>query len=237
MNNNNNTSLLITLLTLEHERMRRMRETARRRRNAVFTYFLNLTIYFSMSLMTDTHRYLIDSSPFLLSRRPREGRLRQQGFWQYTQPGLTDSASLGNSFRRHYRMNLSTFSSLVSSLELHPVYSQDDVRSYPAYLQIAVVLWRFGNTHIPYRSAEALMGVSIGSYLNFTDRFLTAMIDTHGRRIQWPATGEEFAAISDGFAYTGDIADRRSVRLPNGQQTSANSSTQSQRRSMARQKE
>lgn len=129
----------------------------------------------------------IFSSPVFL-RAKRVPRVRGQVFWEYQHPSLPDDDSAGG-FKAHYRLNRTTFNELMARLSTHPVYQFEAHNAADPAVQIGCVLWRFANAHLSYRQAEVLLGISHGSFHNFTERFLTALIDLEGRRIQWP-TGE-----------------------------------------------
>ncbi|CAO3583500.1 unnamed protein product [Absidia cylindrospora] len=124
-------------------------------------------------------------------------RANNNGYWNITHPNLNDDDNSTNSYKAHYRVNQSTFNWLVNTLSTHSVYNtnglQDDV-----YLQIACVLWRFANSHFGYRMVSVNMGIAQGSYHNYTERFMTALYDTHRHCIRWPV-GEDAARVAEGF--------------------------------------
>ncbi|KAG1468603.1 hypothetical protein G6F56_003736 [Rhizopus delemar] len=135
---------------------------------------------------------------FARERRRRKDRMDfTEQYWLQKHISLEDptfeNPVLTFNFRDHYRINRSTFEVIVNKLEI----------------QIAVVFWRFSNCHYGYRIAEMTLGVSAGSFRNFTERFLDAMMTISKSIIAWPINDPEKAAIiADGFRNKG-----RNIRL------------------------
>ncbi|KAI8336960.1 hypothetical protein BC941DRAFT_470691 [Chlamydoabsidia padenii] len=48
--------------------------------------------------------------------------------------------------------------------------------------------------------AEVMLEISLGSYRNFTERFITAILDIHHAQIRWPTTPGEINDTVNGFA-------------------------------------
>ncbi|CAI2196853.1 1931_t:CDS:1, partial [Funneliformis geosporum] len=71
-------------------------------------------------------------------------RPKTEGFWTDVFPYLIDEDSY-NSFRRHFRITLTTFRALVIRLENHPAFISDASNATPVWKQIAIVLWRLAN--------------------------------------------------------------------------------------------
>ncbi|KAI8328336.1 hypothetical protein BC941DRAFT_477031 [Chlamydoabsidia padenii] len=200
MNNNNKArlELLITAMAYQKEKSRRIKRRLLERMQ-----------------QKQGCRFILETSPLFVIRRPRQNRPRQNGFWELNHPNLTDDGNEGDAFKRHYRVGLATFTWLVNSLEVNPVFAQDNPRSIPIHIQVATVLWRFGNTHVPFRLAEVLLGISTGSYRNFTERFFTALNERHKHQIHWPTTQEELNATMGGFACIEESEFETSLWLPN----------------------
>jgi hypothetical protein len=125
-------------------------------------------------------------------------RPKTEGFWTDVFPYLGDGESY-NSFRRHFRITLATFHSIVTRLETHQAFTLDASNATPVWKQIAIVLWRLANG-AGIRVLEQTLGVSQGSVSNFTDRFLEALLDLEQRRIAWPQ-GSRLARVIRGFEY------------------------------------
>ncbi|OAD68359.1 hypothetical protein PHYBLDRAFT_173357 [Phycomyces blakesleeanus NRRL 1555(-)] len=104
-------------------------------------------------------------------------------------------------FKEHYRITLSTFETLVNILLGTELYRRCDESELvrPVWKQIAVVLWRFSNTHFGYRMAKNKFGCSHGSYNNFTDQFILAMSSiVIDNSITWPNMVEQTLEITTG---------------------------------------
>ncbi|CAO3680585.1 unnamed protein product [Rhizopus stolonifer] len=81
------------------------------------------------------------------------------------------------SFRDHYRINRSTFDAIVNKCMGCSQYAGSILQGgTPVEIQIATVFWRFSNSHYGYRITEMTLGVSAGSFHNFNERFLDAMM-------------------------------------------------------------
>ena len=146
----------------------------------------------------------------LVRRRSNDGRTERQ-WWTIVHPSLTGEPPLDSSgravrestFKEHYRVTLSTFELLVNELSETEQYANLSERdtNWPVWKQVAVVMWRFSNTHFGYRMAKEQFGCSHGSYNNFTDRFIGAMsTDIMNRVITWPTTVRRTRSIANGFA-------------------------------------
>ncbi|KAI7888070.1 uncharacterized protein EV154DRAFT_566779 [Mucor mucedo] len=128
----------------------------------------------------------------LVRRRSNDGRTERQ-WWTIVQPSLTDEPLLDSSGRA---VRQSTFKEHYRYANL----SERDT-NWPVWKQVAVVMWRFCNTHFGYRMAKDQFGCSHGSYNKFTDRFIGAMsTDIMDRAITWSTTVQRTRAIPNGFA-------------------------------------
>ncbi|OAD75504.1 hypothetical protein PHYBLDRAFT_166744 [Phycomyces blakesleeanus NRRL 1555(-)] len=106
-------------------------------------------------------------------------------WWRITYPSLGDTPHIDDigrvvkesMFKEHYHITLSTFETLVNILSGTEPYRRCDESelAWPVWKQVAVVLWRFSNTHFGYRMAKDKFGCSHGGYNNFTDQFILAM--------------------------------------------------------------
>lgn len=157
-------------------------------------------------LLTGDEQSMIFSCPLHMQRLPKNN-----GYWEYVHPNLRDGNST-QSFLAHYRMNRGTFEKLVKALEGHPAFQLRAHNSTPTYIQVAVVLWRYANNHFRFRMFQALLGYSQGSFHNFSERFLEAMLDTFGHIIAWPSTDEEFNAVQHRFEYPIDEEGPRKLK-------------------------
>lgn len=122
---------------------------------------------------------------------------------------------LVDSFKSHYRISLQVFNLLVDELAQLPEYtgSQTHPNSYPVHVQVAVVLWRFANSHFGFRIMRETLGISDSSYNNFTNRFNNATVRIGKRVITWPKNDlERTRRITQGFHLGG--CDQ--TRLPGG---------------------
>ncbi|KAL0091926.1 hypothetical protein J3Q64DRAFT_1875520 [Phycomyces blakesleeanus] len=124
-------------------------------------------------------------------------------WWILCHPHLHNGVGI-NSFRDHYRINRRTFNCMVNVLSRDSEFKASNERgntSHSIWKQVAIVLWRLSNTHLGYRMASEMFGVSQAAYHRFTERFLKAMIccflnDT----IKWPSTIRESRRVMSGFA-------------------------------------
>ncbi|KAG2194761.1 hypothetical protein INT47_012063, partial [Mucor saturninus] len=108
-------------------------------------------------------------------------------YWTIKHPNLNDNRNSRHSYRAHYRVNKSTFEWLVNRLSRCAAYLGSVLRGgYSVEVQVACVLWRFANTHFGYRIAETHLGVTAGSFNNFTNRFIDAMLEITPEIITWP---------------------------------------------------
>lgn len=106
-------------------------------------------------------------------------------WWTITHLNLTDEPLINSdgtvvresTFKEHYRIKFNTFETLVNILSITEPYRIFDERdsAWPVWTQVAVILWRFSNTHFGYRMAKDKFGCGHGSYNDFTDRFILAM--------------------------------------------------------------
>jgi hypothetical protein len=111
-------------------------------------------------------------------------------------------------------MKKDSFEWLVNRCSNHPRFLGSQARGgIPVEIQVATVLWRFSSTHYGYAQARRTLGISDGSYGNFTKRFLDAMIDASADLIQWP-TNDPIASnnIAQGFS---DLSTPVKKILPN----------------------
>lgn len=141
----------------------------------------------------DIFYYIYNCSPIFMSgeRSPRVVRSARmdtyEQYWTVKHPNLNDDPKSRKSYRAHYRINKKTFQWLVARLSNSSHYAGSIVQGgYSVEIQVACVLWRFANTHFGYRIAEVTLGVSAGSYRNFTERFINAMVDMSNEVISWP---------------------------------------------------
>ncbi|CAG8838404.1 5356_t:CDS:1, partial [Cetraspora pellucida] len=111
----------------------------------------------------------------------------------------------------HFRITLATFNSLVARLSIHPAFSSDAPNATPVWKQIAIVLWRLANSS-GIRVLEQTLGISQGSVIYFTDRFLKTLLDLVKERIKWPQ-GARLAEVTHGFEYGESGFENR--KLPN----------------------
>ncbi|KAI8329546.1 hypothetical protein BC941DRAFT_196748 [Chlamydoabsidia padenii] len=139
------------------------------------------------------------------------------GYWDIVHPGLDDTR-LDSSYHANYRVNRDTFNLLVATLSQHPVYQSRNPAypQTPCYIQVATILWRMTNTHAGYRIVKNTMGISNGSYMNFTTRFLKAMVDCFKHKIHWPTTESEVRRTIASFTARPDSEGVIRGRLPCG---------------------
>ncbi|KAG2197489.1 hypothetical protein INT47_003097 [Mucor saturninus] len=100
-----------------------------------------------------------------------------------------------------YRMNRTTFERVVNELCRDPAFQSRAVNFIPPYVQISCAIWRLANCHVGYRCAHLTIGVSHGSYRNFTQRFVKAVVNTYKDLIEWPKNEQRVAEIKNGFMY------------------------------------
>ena len=148
--------------------------------------------YHLLTVLTTTN--IIFSTVFSPSntRLQRQPRPKTEGFWTDVFPYLVDGEGY-NSCRRHFRITLTTFRTIVTRLESHQAFTSDASNATPVWKQIAIVLWRLANG-AGIRVLEQTLGVSQGSVSNFTDRFLEALLDLEQGRIAWPQ-GSRLATV------------------------------------------
>lgn len=132
-------------------------------------------------------------------------------WWSITHPNLLDTPEYNDygrvvresTFKEHYRINLNTFEILVNLLSATEEFrgSALSAHAWPVWKQVAIVLWRFSNTHFGYRMAKDKFGCSHGCYNDFTNRFVKAMSTTLLKKIiVWPNTVSSTRRIANGFA-------------------------------------
>lgn len=125
---------------------------------------------------------------------------RRFHFWSLEHPYLNDDdENQVNSYRATYRMSKRAFEHLVNELSTHSEFNLVAHNATPIYIQVATALFRFANSHIGYRNALMLLGVSYGSYTNFTRRTVKAIKGTLGHLISWPTNPDEVNEIAEGF--------------------------------------
>ena len=103
-------------------------------------------------------------------------------------------------------MNRSTFNAIVEKCMRSEEYFGSIIYDgTPVEIQVATVFWSFTNGHYGYRITEVTLGVSPGSYRNFTERFLSAMMTISKTIITWPINDPERATnIANGFMERGE---------------------------------
>jgi len=131
-------------------------------------------------------------------RIPRVMRPKTMGFWVDIFPNLNDENPYNN-FKSHFRIMRTTFNRLLSSISTHPIYQFSAQKPQTLIeIQVAIVLQRLANP-MSYRQLETTFGIGQGSVANFTNRFLTAVLDNLRHIINWPR-GEELQQVMEGFA-------------------------------------
>lgn len=166
-------------------------------KNVILDYYqamLKAINIISRVMFTDFEEEVFQSSPIHIRL------VKNKGYWEYTHDNLRDD-DRSQSYKAHYRMNKTTFNSLVQILDEHPAFMLKSNNRTPTYMQVAVVLWRFANCHFGYRMMEATMGFSQRSLFDFTERFLDAVNDKLGHIVSWHSTEEEFREVKNKFEY------------------------------------
>ncbi|CAG8640592.1 7934_t:CDS:2, partial [Paraglomus occultum] len=131
-------------------------------------------------------------------RISRVMRPKTMGFWVDIFPNLSDENPYNN-FKCHFRIMRTTFNRLLSSISAHPIYQFSTQKPQtPIEIQVAIVLQRLANP-MSYRQLETTFGIGQGSVTNFTNRFITAVLDNLRHIINWPR-GEELQRVIEGFA-------------------------------------
>lgn len=178
------------------------------------TFFQNILLDMTikqpyiLNYSLDLLKVIFYSNPFLFftrSRRSREERMDvAEAYWLQKHPSLSDDDNW-YSFRSHYRVTRRTFDWIVSRCEQMPEYIFSVLQGgIPVEIQVACALWRFSNTHFGYRIAEMHLGVSPGSYNNFTNRFINVMKRMWPEIIKWPINDAQRAReMAEGFASLG----------------------------------
>lgn len=125
---------------------------------------------------------------------------RRYHFWSLEHPFLNDDdENQVNSYRATYRMGKDAFENLVNELSNHEEFNFVAPNAIPVYIQVATALFRLANCHVGYRQAYMLLGVSYGSYNNFTRRTLKAIKGRLGHLLAWPTDPEAARAVAHGF--------------------------------------
>ena len=178
--------------------------------NHLLLEFSSLGIRYTVEFL----REIWDASPRIYFERERRRRVDRMDFteqyWLQKHPSLQDPTDENPfstfAFRDHYRVHRYTFNKIVDKCIGCPEYTGSILRGrIPVEVQVATVLWRFSNCHYGYRIAETTLGVSAGSYHNFTERFLGAMMTISKSVITWPINNPARAAeIANEFQERGD---------------------------------
>ncbi|KAG2193587.1 hypothetical protein INT47_007390 [Mucor saturninus] len=138
---------------------------------STMAYTINqITMAESHRIINDVQFMIFMGSPVHLTEGMTTGtRLSGNTYhwWTHRHPHLHDGRGI-DSFRAHYRINIRTFNFIVMVLKQEPEFAASDERdnnvSHPVWMQVAIVLWRFSNTHLGYRMAGERLGVSQSSY-------------------------------------------------------------------------
>jgi hypothetical protein len=148
---------------------------------------------------------LLEALPFLLAvnENPRnEGNtFSNYHYWTVSHPFLTDDDNPRTSYRAMYRMNRTTFERIVNDLSNHSEFALTAANALPSYIQISCAISRLANWHIGYRNANVGWGVSHGTYMNATRRFVKAVKETYRNVIHWPVDREKVQEIQQGFQH------------------------------------
>lgn len=195
-----------TDVVIDDERFQIVRDTFEEVQAILEINHNDLVLLDGQHVILDLQHLLYMGSPFHMTETPTRTTISDgssYNWWTHRHSFLHDGTG-PNSFRAHYRINRKCFDFIVSVLKEDPAYVISDSRetsSHPVWKQVAVVLWRLSNTHLGYRMARELLGVTQGSYHRFTSRFLTSMKRCLYRySIRWPSTVEECRTIMAGFA-------------------------------------
>lgn len=162
----------------------------------------NNLMRFSVSMLYEIY----NNSPSRLFRsvRRKQDRLDfTEQYWTQKHPFLKTDENL---FKCHYRVSVSTFEWIVRKASEATEYSGSQLRNgIPVEIQIALVLWRFANTHFGFRIAEINLGVSAGTFNNITNRFVDFMFRISASVISWPYNDSARAiGIANGFKNLGE---------------------------------
>lgn len=161
----------------------------------------------------DQNSFLITSLPmfmtatYVVSTRSvttegNERVIEKYGFWKTQHPHLNnDDENQVSSYRATYRMSHEMFDWLVNELMTHNEFDLLAHNAIPAYIQIATCLIRMANSHQGYRLTYLYMGVSHGSFTNFTRRTLKAIKDKLGHLIEWPENPVLAAQVANNFEH------------------------------------
>ncbi|KAG2211447.1 hypothetical protein INT45_007036 [Circinella minor] len=108
-------------------------------------------------------------------------------WWRVTHPNLSDLAKGRKRFKSYYHIMKSAFELLVNKLKSDPEYIGSQMKGgIPVEIQVAMVLWRFANSHFGFCLVCALLDIPDGSLNNCTDRFIKAMERMGQTEITWP---------------------------------------------------
>lgn len=191
---------------LESQRVRMVEDMLLDLQSAIVQFQSTITIHNGAQVLRDFQYVCYLGSPVHFIQEATNTRVNGNSYnwWSVRHPNLHDGTG-PDSFRAHYRINRATFDFIVDVLkddtEFKVSNERDGTTSHPVWKQVAIVLWRLSNTHIGFRIAEAMLGVSQASYHRFTMRFLNAMIRClYQHSIRWPSTVVESRAIMAGFA-------------------------------------
>lgn len=164
-------------------------------------YFLIYsTFFFETPSLISIIPYLISVSLTDRVERNSDGHsFSNYHYWEVSHPFLTDDDNPRTSYRAMYRMDRTTLERLINELSEHPIYISSQVNALPVHIQISCAIWRLANCHVGYRIAQMTMGVSHGSYTNFTRRFVRALRDMYRHIIAWPTDEQSALRIRNGF--------------------------------------
>ena len=116
-------------------------------------------------------------------------------YWTMEHPSLNDqSQNTRKLFKTHYQITLAAFNSLVEKLSSCPEYIGSQTHGgFPVEVQVATILWRFANSTYGFRIMQKTLGITDGSYNNFTNRFIKAMRRVGESVITWPVRDPQCA--------------------------------------------
>lgn len=186
-------------------------------RQMIEEYLLDLEAYFAMeeqlflfvstcffespSLFAMTAYLFTVSLTERIETTPEGISFTNYNYWSISHPFLTDDDNPRTSYRAMYRMNRTTLERIINDLSQQPEFMSTAPNAIAPYIQITCAIWRLANWHVGYRCAHMTMGVSHGSYTNFTRRFVKAVIRVYGHLIQWPTDPVHAATIRREFKY------------------------------------
>lgn len=165
-------------------------------------FLISSSFFFEVPVFFDVLPFLIVATPAYQLRTASERvSFSNYHYWEIVHPYLTDDDNPRTSFRSMYRMNRSTFQKLVNDLSQHPEYQLTAPNALPVYIQISCAVWRLANAHLGYRTMNVGWGVSHGSYINMTRRFVNAVQGIYRNAIKWPTEEEKVREIQEGFQH------------------------------------